>query len=96
MRVDPSYAMLCPNGACHIIMFWNNIVTKGMCPFCGTLGDFVAGATTTSEPRVIEIEVREHSVGRSRQREVDGGRRPLYEDVQLPERVCDHDSQEEG
>lgn len=96
VRINPDYAVYCPSGRCYVIVFWNNDVTQGQCPCCGTLGDFIGGIETAPTGRPVEIELRENPVGRCGEREVDGGRRPLYEDVQLPERLRDNDSKEEG
>lgn len=94
--IDAAFVRYCWNGACFVVLFFNNAVTQDMCPFCGTLGDRIGRIETASNNRRITIEEREHTVGRSGERQVDGGRRPLYEDVQLPERVRDNDSKEEG
>ena len=96
VRIDPSFITLCPEGACDVVMFWDNRTTDGRCPCCGGIGEDVGRIETAPEGRPVEIEVREHPVGRSGQREVDGGSRVLHDNVGRLERARDHDSQEEG
>lgn len=71
--LDSAYVRYCSNGACYVVLFFNNAVTQELCPFCGTLGERIGPITTAPNRRRITIEERLDSGGGSRDGEVDGG-----------------------
>lgn len=94
MAVDRSFVMICPDGACFVILFWYNNITQGRCPYCGEIGEDLGRIEATPNPRRIEIEAREHPVGRRGIRKVTDSSGVLHEDMGGLECSGDHDSEE--